>query len=111
MDGAACTRQLVERVLGNRVAAAAGDIPALVVRRLHVIPACAVETLQPPIGDDAIFSRVGINTGYSAAAGRRGNPSVKVLCADDQFVGVFAEAVRPWLLQASIAVSRESVPA
>jgi hypothetical protein len=36
-------------------------------------------------------------TGYSAATGRRGNPSVKVLRADDQFVGVFAEAVRAWL--------------
>jgi len=32
---------------------------------------------------------------------------VKVLCADDQFVGVFAEAVRAWLLQASIAFSSE----
>ncbi|HTE95284.1 MAG TPA: hypothetical protein VK678_17495, partial [Bradyrhizobium sp.] len=28
------------------------------------------------------------------ATGRRGNPSVKVLCADDQFVGVFAETGR-----------------
>jgi hypothetical protein len=110
IGGAAARRQLVARGLGNHVAAAAGDIPALFARRLHLIPACAVETLQPPIGDDAIFSRVGINTGYSAAAGRRGNPSVKVLCADDQFVGVFAEAVRAWLLQASIAFSSESEP-
>jgi hypothetical protein len=49
-------------------------------------------------------------TGYSAATGRRGNPSVKVLCADDQFVGVFAEAVRAWLLRAAMAFSSESEP-
>jgi len=48
--------------------------------------------------------------GYSAATDRRGNPSVKVLCADDQFVGVFAEAVRAWLLRAAMAFSSESEP-
>src|SRR6266436_3739839 len=45
----------------------------------------------------AIFSRVGINTGLFGSRRRRGNPSVKMPCADDQFVGVFAEAVRAWL--------------
>ena len=67
IGGAATRRQLVARGLENHAAAAARNNPALSARRLHVIPACAFETL--PIGDDAIFSRVGINTGYSAAAG------------------------------------------
>jgi hypothetical protein len=32
---------------------------------------------------------------------------VKIPCADDQFVSVFAEAVRAWLLRAAIAFSSE----
>jgi len=47
--------------------------------------------------ENASTRRVGINTGLFGSRRRRGNPSVKMPCADDQFVGVFAEAVRAWL--------------
>jgi len=46
IGGAAARRQLVAWGLENHVAAAARNNPALFARRLHVIPACAVETLQ-----------------------------------------------------------------
>jgi uncharacterized protein YbjT (DUF2867 family) len=66
IGGAAARRQLVARGVGNHVAAVARNIRAL---RAPTSRHPSLRLRNAAVGDDAIFSRVGINTGYSAAAG------------------------------------------